>query len=36
MAVGTWYSDFSQTTDEEVGHLLAEARRFARKVRPTP
>jgi len=33
MAVGTWYSDFSQTTDEEVGHLLAEAHRFARQKR---
>ena len=36
MAVGTWYSDFSQTTDEEVGHLLADARHFARQTRSTP
>jgi putative phosphoribosyl transferase len=24
-AVGMWYEDFSQTTDEEVQHLLDEA-----------
>jgi putative phosphoribosyl transferase len=28
LAVGMWYQDFSQTTDEEVRHLLAEARRL--------
>ena len=28
-AVGTWYEDFGQTTDEEVRDLLARAARFA-------
>jgi putative phosphoribosyl transferase len=28
MAVGAWYEDFSQTTDEEVRHLLDEAARI--------
>ena len=27
-AVGAWYEDFSQTTDEEVRHLLDEAARI--------
>jgi predicted phosphoribosyltransferase len=31
MAVGAWYRDFSQTTDDEVCSLLAEARRLVRK-----
>jgi predicted phosphoribosyltransferase len=31
-AVGLWYQDFSQTSDEEVGKLLAEANR----VQPAP
>jgi putative phosphoribosyl transferase len=27
-AVGQWYEDFSQTTDEEVASLLAQARQL--------
>jgi putative phosphoribosyl transferase len=27
-AVGLWYTDFSQTTDEEVHQLLEESRRW--------
>jgi erythromycin esterase-like protein/adenine/guanine phosphoribosyltransferase-like PRPP-binding protein len=34
-AVGLWYDDFSQTTDEEVGELLAASRRPAVKAGPT-
>lgn len=33
-AVGLWYEDFSQTTDEEVRELLARARRDAARERP--
>ncbi|MGC8626898.1 MAG: phosphoribosyltransferase [Acidimicrobiales bacterium] len=29
-AVGAWYEDFTQTTDAEVAHLLAEARTWCR------
>jgi putative phosphoribosyl transferase len=42
MAVGLWYADFAQTTDEEVVALLEAARRRPRETppddasRPTP
>ncbi|MHB1037348.1 MAG: phosphoribosyltransferase family protein [Pirellulales bacterium] len=34
LAVGLWYDDFSQTTDEEVHHLLARAQYAADALRP--
>jgi predicted phosphoribosyltransferase len=34
-AVGLWYDDFSQTTDDEVRTLLADARRQLAPARPT-
>jgi putative phosphoribosyl transferase len=34
-AVGLWYGDFTQTTDEEVVDLLGKARRFADERRPS-
>lgn len=34
-AVGLWYQDFSQTTDEEVRDLLARAARFQTHAQPT-
>lgn len=34
-AVGDWYEDFGQTSDEEVLGLLAAARGFLRQARPT-
>jgi len=33
-AVGLWYEDFAQTTDDEVRELLARARRDAARARP--
>jgi predicted phosphoribosyltransferase len=34
MAVGEWYADFSQTTDDEVEELLASASRETAGARP--
>jgi putative phosphoribosyl transferase len=36
VAVGAWYDDFSQTTDEEVCRLLVAALEFAREAHAMP
>jgi predicted phosphoribosyltransferase len=36
VAIGQWYEDFRQTTDEEVSRLLAEAQRRGREDRSPP